>query len=415
MELTYPNDNGSDFYPDIIESPKTNIGENTFLSSRIGVIFMAIFFSLFLFSCSKPGQVTIKGTITNSLTNKVYLDKLGINETFPFDSTSIGKDGEFTLKSMVNQPTFFLLRLGDQRFITLLLDSAERVALSADFINFSSDYEIKGSPGSEKVLLLNRHLMRTNASLDSLQSLLNLQRGDADFDAKRNVLLDKMNALYNKQQEFSNKFILENPFSLASVLAIYQKFSNGNYVVQDLQTIKVAASALYSMYPNSEHAKTLYEDAKTIMKNVKNQQLQAYINQVGVNSPDISLPDVSGREVKLSSLRGKYVLLHFWSAFDATSRIMNPVLKENYKEFKNKGFEIYQVSIDTTKQAWVQAIERDQLTWTNVGDMNGSNVAVANYNVQMIPFNYLLDPEGKIIARDLKGPALHRKLSEILN
>jgi len=376
-----------------------------------------VFFLLIIvaFSCSKPGEFEIRGTITNSMNNEVYLDKLEMNGTSPFDSSKIDKQGNFKIRGVIDQPTFFLLRLNDQKFITLLIDSNEQVSFSSDFINFSSDYILKGSPGSLKVQELNRQLWHTNKSVDSIQSLIRLHYGNTSYSYQQEKWIAEIDQIYKQQQRFSNKFISDNPFSLASVLAIYQKFNNGDYIVQDLQTIKVAASALYSMFPNSEHAKTLYDDTKTMMKNEQNLKLQEYIKSEGSNSPEINLPDPSGREIKLSSLKGKFVLLHFWSVFDPNSRIMNPVLKENYQKFHPKGFEIYQVSIDTSRQAWNQVINSDLLNWINVGDMNGSQIAVTNYNISSVPANYLLDREGNIIARDLFGPALHKKLSEILN
>ena len=208
---------------------------------------------------------------------------------------------------------------------------------------------------------------------------------------------------------------MQNPFFTCSVLAIYQRYDDESYVMQDLQTIKTAASALHTMYPQSPYTQALYEDTKNMMKNVQNIKLRQLIDAYGRNSPDIVLPDINGKDVALSSFEGKYVLLHFWSANDRDSRIQNPVLKENYTKFKGKGFEIYQVSIDTVKNEWLQAVNEDQLTWTNVSDMEGSYTALANYNVRAIPANFLLDREGKIVAKDLKGPALHRLLSEILN
>jgi peroxiredoxin len=349
------------------------------------------------------------------LSHIIYLDKLEVNGITPYDSAKISKNGNFKLKGMISQPTFFLLRLTDQNFITLLLDSNEQITFSADFINFSSDYNIEGSLGSMKVKELNHRLLRTNTSIDSIQSLIKLHNGNDNFLTKRENWLRQIDLIYKEQQQYSSKFILENPFSLTSILAIYQKFNNGEYIVQDLQTIKIAASALYSMYPNSEHAKALYNDTKSMIATTQNMKLQEFINSNGSNSPEIELPNPSGSEIKLSSLRGKYVLIQFWSVFDLNSRILNPVLKENYQKFNSKGFEIYQISIDTSRQAWIETIKADQLNWLNVGDMKGSLKAVASYNIQSVPFNYLLDREGKIIARDLKGPALYKKLNEILN
>ncbi|MEK7718953.1 MAG: TlpA disulfide reductase family protein [Bacteroidota bacterium] len=107
-------------------------------------------------------------------------------------------------------------------------------------------------------------------------------------------------------------------------------------------------------------------------------------------------------------------MLHFWSAKDRTSRIQNQVLVEVYAKYKSRGFEIYMVSIDEDKAAWTAAIAEDRLTWINVGDMKGSISALMNYNIHSVPANYLLDKEGKIIAKNLKGPELNSVLAKIL-
>jgi peroxiredoxin len=378
---------------------------------KIAIIILSVAF----FSCSKPAKIEVRGIISNSMSPMVYLDKLEVNGTVPFDSSKIDSKGNFKLTGTINQPTFFILKLNDQKFITLLIDSLEKVTFSADYINFATDYTITGSPGSQKVKVLNQHLIRTNTRIDSIRSVMSINQGSSLFAEKRKRWLSEIDKIIRDQQDFSKKFILENPFSLASVLAIYQKYNDGNYIVQDLQTIKVAASALHSMYPNSEHAKTLYEDTKKLMADVQNAHVQELIKNEGVNSPEIILPDCDGRKIALSTLKGKYVLIQFWSALDANSRIMNPILTENYQKFNPRGFEIYQVSVDTSKQAWIQAILSDHLKWANVGDMQGSQDAVSSYNIRNIPSNYLLDKDGVIIAKDLKGPALYKKLSEILN
>ncbi|MBP7509724.1 MAG: AhpC/TSA family protein [Prolixibacteraceae bacterium] len=377
------------------------------------LIFCIILISFF--SCKKSDNFIIEGKITNSPNKKVYLEKLGINSSTTYDSSKVDNQGRFKLKGKIDQPTFFILKAGNQKFITLLIDSIEKINFSADFINFSNDYKIEGSYGSQRVKELNNQLANTNNRIDSVTSLISLYANTPGYEDKISEWQRKINNLILEQQQFSNRFIAENPFSLASVLAIYQKFNNGNYVVQDLQTIKVAASALYSMYPKSEHAKTLYEDTKQLMQDVHNLEVQNFIKEKGVNSPEITLPDSTGRIINLSSLRGKYVLLHFWSANDADSRIMNPVLKENYNKFKTRGFEIYQVCIDTIKTSWIRAIKNDQLNWTNVNDLDGCISAINSYNIKYIPSNYLLDRDGVIIAKDLKGPSIYKKLNEIFN
>ena len=138
------------------------------------------------------------------------------------------------------------------------------------------------------------------------------------------------------------------------------------------------------------------------------------MSQNAVNSPDIKLPDASGIDHTLSSLRGKTVLLQFWASKDRTCRIQNQMLVELYAKFKHRGFEIYMVSIDDDHAAWAAAILEDQLTWINVGDMKGSTSALMNYNIHNIPANYLLDKEGKIIGKNMGGPELNATLSKVL-
>ena len=137
---------------------------------------------------------------------------------------------------------------------------------------------------------------------------------------------------------------------------------------------------------------------------------------VGVAAPEIALPSPSDDTVQLSSLRGKIVLLDFWASWCAPCRHENPNLVRNYKKYKDKGFEIYQVSFDRTKSAWLKGIEDDKLDWFHVSDLQYWNsIVVPVYNIQGIPMNYLLDREGKIMAHNLRGEQLGRKLEEIFN
>lgn len=371
--------------------------------------------ALAVVACSDD-NFTIAGKITNSETSIIYLEKLEVNgTTMPYDSSKIDNKGHFKLKGNVAYPTFFYLKLNKQKLVTLLIDSMENISFSADYINFSKDYHVDGSIGSQKVEELNNNLARTNTKIDSIRSLITNSVTDRNFIEQRDKWLSEIKAIYTDQSEFSKNFIAKNPFSLASVLAIYQRFNDGSYVIQDLQTMKMAASALHSMYPNSVHAQALYRDTEKLVKDIRSQEVKEFINKYGTNSPDIVLPDTKGKSIKLSSLRGKYVLLQFWSVYDRSSRIQNAVLKENYQRFNPKGFEIYQVSIDTVQTAWKQAVIDDGLNWANVGDMKGSLNALSTYNITKIPANYLLDKEGTIIAKDIKGPALLKALSEILN
>ncbi len=377
------------------------------------IIFILFAVLMTFSSCQKNNEFTISGKITHAEGETIYLQELLVSSIKPVGEVKIDKDGKFGFKGETGIPTYYLLKLNNN-IMTLLVDSLENVTVEADAANFSREYNIEGSPGSILVKSLIVKLNSTEYKLDSLESLDKLYQGNANYNelkAQWNLEYDK---IIEEQTEFSKSFVLENPFSMASVYALYQQYKkNGRYVIGDLQTMRTAASALNSIYPNSEHVKALYQNTLDELKNERAAKMNKFIQEQGANSPEIVLPNLDGEEIALSSLRGKFVLLQFWAAEDRGSRIINPVLVEAYKKYKRKGFEIYQVSVGTNRIEWVDAIDTDKLSWINVGDMNGSIHATNAYNVQQIPFNYLMDKEGNIVAKDLKGPALDNTLARI--
>jgi peroxiredoxin len=379
---------------------------------KIGILLLVL--TTVIVACNDTTKYKIEGRISNAEGSYIYLDELKVSSTVTVDSALISKNGDFSFEGNVSYPTFFLLRLSENNFVTLLVDSAEQVNVKGDAANFGREYSVSGSEGSQFVKELNQKLSRTKHQLDSLRTLQISFRNDQDLAEKQQKWNEEYNEIRQAQIEYSQKFVSEHPFSMANVLALYQKFDDETYVIQDLQSLKLAASALNSFFPESEHVKALYNNTLKLMQDERVAKMQQLIQTQGVNSPDIVLPDPDGKEVALSSLQGKYVLLQFWSAMDRGSRILNPVLTELYKKYKNKGFEIYQVSVDENRYEWLDAIDKDKLNWINVGDMKGSKTAIGMYNITSIPYNYLLDKEGKIIAKDLKGPALNNLLGDLL-
>jgi peroxiredoxin len=377
------------------------------------ILFLGVM--IFLAGCNRPEKSEIRGMITNAQGKKIYLEELMVASVRPVDSFQINSSGEFVFRQHVGIPTYYLLKLSENNFITLLLDSAENVTIKADAINFSREYEVAGSPGSLLVQQLNSRLNRTKQKLDSISSLAEIFRESPDIEERKKDWDAAYDRIVQDQIRYSTDFVSEHPFSMASVLALYQKFDDQNYVVRDLQALRVAASALNSFYPKSEHVKALYTNTLQLLAQERAGNLRKFIQERGQNSPEILLPDQNGRQVALSSFRGKFVLVHFWSALDQNSRIVNPVLVEIYRKYKDKGFEIYQVSVDKDRTQWLNAIREDQMTWTNVGDMEGSIQAVMSYNVQSVPYNYLMDGEGVILARNLVGPGIDRMLSTLLH
>jgi peroxiredoxin len=154
-----------------------------------------------------------------------------------------------------------------------------------------------------------------------------------------------------------------------------------------------------------------YDVAKEFITMVDNMKATA----IGQITPEIELPNPEGQVIKLSSLRGKYVLVDFWAKWCGPCRRENPNVVKAYQKYKDKGFEVYGVSLDRNKEDWVQAIQEDGLTWTQVSDLKYfESKAAADYNISAIPFSILVDPQGKIIAKNLRGAALNKKLEEVL-
>ncbi|NQU87397.1 MAG: AhpC/TSA family protein [Mariniphaga sp.] len=383
--------------------------------NKFSILFFVLGTALFLGSCNKSNEFVVNGKITHAENKTIYLDELHISGSTLIDSAVINKNGEFKVKGQTSIPAFYLLYLNNEKIITLLVDSTEVIKVQADDVNFGVKYNVEGSPGSKQVKELNDHLDKTKHRLDSISSLNVIFRNRSNYAEMKVQMDEAYEKIVNDQIDFSTQFIQENPFSMASVLALYQKFDDNNYVITELQPLKTVASALNSIYPQSEHVKSLYANTLDLVNSERAAKIQQYIEEQGTNSPDIVLPDTNGNEKTLSSLRGKYVLLQFWSANDRGSRIVNSTLVDLYSEFRNKEFEIYQVSIDDDKEAWLNAIEQDGLSWINVGDMKGSNRAVMVYNITEIPYNYLLDKEGLVIAKNLKGQNLYKKVAQYLN
>ncbi len=377
-------------------------------------IILALASALILFSCGPKNSFTISGQIEGGEGKTLYLNRLQLNSMVPVDSVKLDKKGKFKMKGVASDPTFYLLKFTDRDFITLVLDSAENATLTGHYPNLAFNYDVEGSFNSEMVHRLSFRYNETKGKLDSLRSLYSKNMNNPLYSSNLEVWNNEYLALTNSYTDFATEFVKTNPFSPASIYALYQKWDEENFVISDFQVMKTAASALLSIYPKNEHVKALYNNAADLLKRQKNEKLNQFITQAAVNSPDINLPDQNGITRRLSSLQGKTVLLQFWSAKDRTSRIQNEVLTELYDKYKNRGFEIYMVSVDTDGEAWKRVIAEDNLPWINVGDMKGSFQAVNNYNIQVIPSNYLLDKEGNIVGKNLQGPALTQALAKFI-
>ncbi len=371
---------------------------------------------LFLFSsCSNKNSAIVRVKITSANDSKIYIEKLNFSNSELIDSSEVSK-GEnsikFTVKSVI-EPTFIVVRVPSKGAITLLCEPNERMTLIINSEKFY-DYTVLGSKGSQKTKELAVKLSDSKNKLNDLRVKFNL----AQDEVLKSMIEQEYNATIDSQRTYNTRFIWANTMSRASVMAVYQKFDDESYVfdqADDIILFKTVASSLRAIYPNSDYAKGMLADIKRMDALVHNAKLKNMISQSASTIPDIALRNPNGDMVKMSSLKGKVILLNFWASWDQSSMMDIRELIEIYKQFKNRGFEVYQVSLDTNRDDWVNAIESAGLPGINVCELNpNGSIDARVYNVTQLPSNYIIDKDFTIVGKNLFGDALKKKLLEIL-
>ena len=372
---------------------------------------------LIISGCRDNKVFTVEGSGKEVKQDFIYIRKVEINTTVLTDSARINRKGNFRFRVKAEEPDFYQISSSPDNFITLLAEPGEKIKLNFKGSILYNDYTVTGSKGSEQVQLLDLMLFKTQNKLDSLRTLYNNSSREPGFELKKPLLEQEYANLINEQRKFTIGFILKNMTSLAAVKALYQKIDDQSYVLnqtRDLQYMKIVSDSLKKYFPNSKHTKALVSDFTNEMNQLYSRQLSQLSNSLPETKLDPSLKDINGRRVTLSSLKGKYVLLTFWSAGSRECIVENLQLKEFYKNYKKKGFEIYQINLDQDESTWKNAVKFDELPWISTREDDPSNPKNAMlYNVKSVPVNYLYDPKGNIIASNLHGKSLQLKLDQL--
>lgn len=343
------------------------------------------------------GNYAIKGKLNNASEGRVLLFELGETQLVARDTAAIASDGTFNFEGKVAEPTLYRLALENQQQngLMLVLENA-KINFEADATDINGTAKVEGSEETK----IFRELENLVNSVQKERQQLEADYAAAMQEGKEEEA-EAIKEKYLSSGKAIKEFLRKHPNSIVAA------FGTASLVdpVQDF----AFADSMYNVFaeniPNSKYTTLLNERLKSHRSTA-----------IGALAPDFSLPTPDGGSIALSSLRGKYVLIDFWASWCGPCRQENPKVVRMYNEYKDKGFEIFGVSLDQSKDKWLKAIADDKLTWPHVSDLKGWQSAAAElYGVNSIPQTILVDKEGKIIAKGLRGADLEQKIATLLN
>jgi peroxiredoxin len=365
---------------------------------------------LVLAACSTPEQERIVDvTIGGGGGKTIYLDRFKNNKPEHIDSLVLDANGHGTFHPGKLPLDFYAVSFSDQDMAVIVLDSAESVTLEATAGKLAEPSKVEGSKQSDLLYGFFKEAKKYEEEKQQLVTRVNSDRADTDA-------IDRINKLnsdfYTRCKMFTQEH-KNSPVVLASVSRLN--------IQNDLPLFQEVRDALARSIPHSEYYIGFrdqvgrMEQQAAAMK-VQEEQMAKLDNliPVGAEAPDFSQASPDGKTISLSSLRGKVVLIDFWASWCKPCRMENPNVKRVYEQYRGKGFEILGVSLDRDRGAWTGAIAQDGLPWKHVSDLQfWNNAAAQQYGVSSIPYTVLVDKDGKILGKNLRGPSLEEKLAEV--
>lgn len=377
----------------------------------------AIAITIFLFSCSNnadKGKFTLNGELKGATNQKIFLEELFFSDkAAEVLDTGVIKDGKFTVSAIAKEEGLYRLRVENSEHAYLFINDGQNIHFTGDLNkNELPDYSFSGAANSSLKNCM-QHIDSVGRLMSSKGQLLNtlIKSGAAANDSVVMVLNNEYRSLTENFTAYCFAFADTSKSPVASLFMATMAPVEPSRFEQPL-------AKLSSRFPKHKGIESFTKFIKDRIAN-QNTAQSAPPPQAGAGigsmAPEITMNDVNGKSVSLSRFKGKYVLVDFWASWCGPCRDENPNVVAAYDEFKDKNFTILGVSLDDNKAAWLNAITEDKLDWTQISDLNrGNSPSLEAYGFDGIPYNVLVDPQGKIIATGLRGSALQKKLTEVL-
>ncbi|MCE2974524.1 MAG: AhpC/TSA family protein [Sediminibacterium sp.] len=370
------------------------------------IIFIALV-AIISQSCTekKFGAFTVSGQIKNANEQKIYLQELSLTEKEPLnlDTATIDKKGNFILRGVGKEEGLYRIST-EMGMDFIIINDNNNIKLIAD-LNDYIHYKVEGSDASAQLhAFFENYRQQDSAMASCFIRLDSLQKTNAPDSIvlpcrqERDRRMGDLNALVTN---FINKS--ESPAARIYAIGIASR----TLKKEELQQL---AKASVNKFPEHRSLKKI-----STMLSVAAQPAPSENSLDNTEAPDFTLPDPNGKMISLKSFRGKYVLVDFWASWCGPCRQENPTVVAAFNRFKDKNFTVLGVSLDDNKAKWLKAVQDDKLTWTHVSDLKQwESIVVPMYQIQGIPFNVLVDPNGKVIASELRGEDLEKTLSSVL-
>lgn len=354
-------------------------------------------FALAVFSCqSAKDEFSIKGSVAGVETGKVYLQKLVGGQPQSVDTADV-VGGKFTFKGKMEMPDIRFLRLNEQDYFAQFFLDNSTITVTANKDSLRST-KVTGSPTHDIFKIYISEMEKLNKEVTALQEKYQNAMAVNNTDAAEKAKIDYQ-AMIDNNKVYTKNFVKEHSSSVVAAYITLLQLANQI----DGTELDSITSRFVPEISTSEYVVKLKELVQEQKKTA-----------VGAMAPDFTMNDTEGKPVQLSSLKGKIVLVDFWASWCGPCRQENPNVVKLYQQYHDKGFEIIGVSLDRAKEDWLKGIKDDNLTWIHVSDLQfWQNAAARLYGVNAIPQSFLLDKDGKIIGKGLRGEVLAKKLMEL--